>query len=81
MTDLSETPADEQLTALEGAHLTALGGPHDVRALPTGQLAALAQDIRTFLIEKVCASGGHLGSNLGIVELTIALHRKSEDQR
>ncbi|MFJ2645168.1 1-deoxy-D-xylulose-5-phosphate synthase [Streptomyces sp. NPDC087420] len=56
-------------------------GPHDVRALPTGQLAALAQDIRTFLIEKVCATGGHLGPNLGVVELTIALHRVFDSPR
>jgi 1-deoxy-D-xylulose-5-phosphate synthase len=75
MTELSEASADEQPTGLQGTHLTTIGGPHDVRAVPTGQLAALAQDIRTFLIEKVCASGGHLGPNLGVVELTIALHR------
>ncbi|GHG90333.1 1-deoxy-D-xylulose-5-phosphate synthase [Streptomyces lanatus] len=61
--------------------LTTLGGPHDVRALPAGQLAALARDIRTFLIEKVCASGGHLGPNLGMVELTIALHRVFDSPR
>ncbi|MFJ4836241.1 1-deoxy-D-xylulose-5-phosphate synthase [Streptomyces sp. NPDC088747] len=75
MTALPESPATNPATALEGAHLTTLGGPHDVRALPSRQLAALAQDIRTFLIEKVCAAGGHLGPNLGVVELTIALHR------
>lgn len=66
---------------LEGAHLTSLGGPHDVRALPAGQLAALARDIRAFLIEKVCAAGGHLGPNLGVVELTIALHRVFDSPR
>ncbi|MFE8910867.1 1-deoxy-D-xylulose-5-phosphate synthase [Streptomyces globisporus] len=58
-----------------------MGDPHVVRALPTGQLASLARDIRTFLIEKVCASGGHLGPNLGVVELTIALHRAFDSPR
>ncbi|GAB3727788.1 1-deoxy-D-xylulose-5-phosphate synthase N-terminal domain-containing protein [Amycolatopsis oliviviridis] len=40
-----------------------------------GQLDALAREIREVLLETVCATGGHLGSNLGVVELTIALHR------
>ena len=47
----------------------------DVRALPIVQLPELAQEIRAFLVEKVSATGGHLGPNLGVVELTIALHR------
>ncbi|MFC9176797.1 1-deoxy-D-xylulose-5-phosphate synthase [Streptomyces sp. NPDC057107] len=64
-----------------GARLTTIGGPHDLRALSIGQLASLAQDIRAFLIEKVCASGGHLGPNLGVVELTIALHRVFDSPR
>ena len=49
--------------------------PDDLRAMPTGLLPSLAREIRDFLIEKVSARGGHLGSNLGVVELTIALHR------
>ena len=49
--------------------------PRDVRALPAEQLADLASEIRSFLVEKVSATGGHLGPNLGVVELTIALHR------
>ncbi|MFD6925813.1 1-deoxy-D-xylulose-5-phosphate synthase [Streptomyces sp. NPDC059944] len=61
--------------------MSTFGGPHDVRAVPTDQLADLAQDIRTFLIDKVCASGGHLGPNLGVVELTIALHRVFDSPR
>ncbi|MFE6483767.1 1-deoxy-D-xylulose-5-phosphate synthase [Streptomyces sp. NPDC057757] len=80
MTDLSQTTATG-LARLESVHLPVLGGPHPVRALPAGQLAALAQDIRAFLIEKVCASGGHLGPNLGVVELTIALHRVFDSPR
>jgi 1-deoxy-D-xylulose-5-phosphate synthase len=49
--------------------------PHDLRALSPEQLPDLARQVREFLVEKVAASGGHLGPNLGVVELTIALHR------
>ena len=47
----------------------------DLRSLDRTQLAGLAAEIRSFLIHRVSRSGGHLGSNLGVVELTIALHR------
>jgi 1-deoxy-D-xylulose-5-phosphate synthase len=47
----------------------------DLRSLDRTQLAGLAAEIRSFLIDQVGRSGGHLGSNLGVVELTIALHR------
>ncbi|MGW5532532.1 1-deoxy-D-xylulose-5-phosphate synthase N-terminal domain-containing protein, partial [Streptomyces xanthochromogenes] len=46
-----------------------------MQRLPEAVLPALAADIRAFLINKVCAAGGHLGPNLGVVELTLALHR------
>lgn len=49
--------------------------PADLQALAPEQLEDLAAEIRTFLVEKVSATGGHLGPNLGVVELTIALHR------
>lgn len=49
--------------------------PHDLKKLRPEQLPDLAREIREFLIDKVCATGGHLGPNLGVVELTIALHR------
>ena len=52
--------------------------PSDLRALDAAQLAALAQEIRDFLVESVAQNGGHLGSNLGAVELTLALHRAFE---
>ncbi|MFJ4964383.1 1-deoxy-D-xylulose-5-phosphate synthase [Streptomyces sp. NPDC088729] len=52
-----------------------------LRALPAEQLPVLAAEIREFLVEKVCASGGHLGPNLGMVELTLALHRVFESPR
>ncbi|MFI0774380.1 1-deoxy-D-xylulose-5-phosphate synthase [Streptomyces sp. NPDC021212] len=50
-------------------------GPHDLKALTREELAALAQEIREFLITAVARTGGHLGPNLGVVELSIALHR------
>ncbi len=49
--------------------------PTGLRALPADRLPGVAAQIRGFLIEKVTASGGHLGPNLGAVELTMALHR------
>ena len=49
--------------------------PADVRALPESSLDELAAEIRSFLIENVSRTGGHLGPNLGVVELSIALHR------
>nr|WP_208405185.1 1-deoxy-D-xylulose-5-phosphate synthase [Cellulomonas uda] len=55
--------------------LSSIRTPADVRALRPGQLDALAQEIRTFLVDQVARTGGHLGPNLGVVELTIAMHR------
>lgn len=49
--------------------------PNDVKKLDAGNLPLLADEIRRFLIEKISVTGGHLASNLGVVELTIALHR------
>jgi len=49
--------------------------PRDVRAMTPEQLPVLAAEIRAFLVTKVSATGGHLGPNLGVVELSIALHR------
>ncbi len=49
--------------------------PDDLRALPADQLPALVEDIRAELIATVARQGGHLASNLGVVELTVALHR------
>ncbi|MCM2425240.1 1-deoxy-D-xylulose-5-phosphate synthase [Streptomyces sp. RKAG337] len=50
-------------------------GPRDLKALPESRLDELAADIRHFLVQAVARTGGHLGPNLGVVELTIALHR------
>ena len=49
--------------------------PKDLAALSPADLNALAAEIRAFLIDKVTKTGGHLGPNLGVVELTIAIHR------
>ena len=48
--------------------------PNDIKKLNAEQLAALADEIRQFLIEKISRTGGHLASNLGVVELTMSLH-------
>ncbi|MCV7222532.1 1-deoxy-D-xylulose-5-phosphate synthase [Mycolicibacterium elephantis] len=55
--------------------LEQIRGPADLQHLSQSQLSDLAQEIRDFLIHKVAATGGHLGPNLGVVELTLALHR------
>ena len=55
--------------------LRRLRGPADLRRLDPGKLAELATEIRRFLVATVARTGGHLGPNLGVVELTIAVHR------
>jgi len=55
--------------------LTTITGPSFLKKLNRQQLEELAQNIRDFLIEKCSKTGGHIGPNLGVVELTIALHR------
>lgn len=55
--------------------LHSIKGPNDVKRLASGELATLAAEIREFLVAAVAATGGHLGPNLGVVELTIAMHR------
>jgi 1-deoxy-D-xylulose-5-phosphate synthase len=55
--------------------LESISSPQDLKALDPGELPLLAADIRDFLIQAVSRNGGHLGPNLGVVELTIALHR------
>ncbi len=62
-------------------HLRSLRGPEDLRALPPEALPALAAEIRDALVTSVARTGGHLGPNLGCVELTIALHRVFDSPR
>ncbi|WP_322973223.1 1-deoxy-D-xylulose-5-phosphate synthase N-terminal domain-containing protein, partial [Peterkaempfera griseoplana] len=63
------------------ALLTRIRGPRDLDRLTPAQLAELAQEIRDFLVDAVSRTGGHLGPNLGVVELTIALHRVFDSPR
>ena len=65
----SETPTETK-RLLDGIH-----SPDDIKALPEETLPQLAQEVRQELIEVLSKTGGHLGPNLGVVELTIALHR------
>ena len=55
--------------------LESIKSPADIRSLGNAELSALSEEIRQFLITKVSKTGGHLGPNLGVVELTIAIHR------
>lgn len=61
--------------------LDEVDGPADLRGLGPDQLSRLCGEIREFLIRKVSATGGHLGPNLGVVELTVALHRVFDSPR
>jgi len=54
--------------------ITDIKSPRDIKVLNISELEVLAQDIRTFLIDSIAKTGGHLSSNLGIVELTLAMH-------
>ena len=61
--------------------LESIKGPADIKALDRAQLDKLSEEIRQFLIEKVSKTGGHLGPNLGVVELTLAIHRTFDSPR
>ena len=58
--------------------LETIKSPSDLRRLDESALEQLATEIRSFLITHVSATGGHLGPNLGVVELTMAVHRVFE---
>src|SRR6476620_10870352 len=57
------------------AILPSISGPRDLDSLSNDELGQLASEVREFLIENVSRTGGHLGPNLGVVELTLAMHR------
>jgi 1-deoxy-D-xylulose-5-phosphate synthase len=61
--------------------LERINEPADLRQLSPAQLTALAEEIRDFLVQHVAKTGGHLGPNLGVVELTLALHRTFDSPR
>ena len=63
------------------ALLDSVSSPRDLDGMSLETLDELAQEIRDFLINKVSRTGGHLGPNLGVVELTIALHRVFDSPR
>jgi len=68
-------PASPQPRPATPRLLDSIRGPADVKALPADQLPQLAQEIRDEIIAVTSRNGGHVGPNLGVVELTIALHR------
>src|SRR3981081_2725053 len=70
MDQVSETPI-----------LDRIGTPADLRSLSDTELHALAEEIRQFLVRTVSKTGGHLGPNLGVVELTLAVHRVFDSPR
>ncbi len=74
-TSTSLDGTEAQARAYTDLMLEQIRGPADLQHLSQSQLSDLAQEIREFLIHKVAATGGHLGPNLGVVELTLALHR------
>ncbi|NYF57714.1 1-deoxy-D-xylulose-5-phosphate synthase [Micromonospora purpureochromogenes] len=71
----------EEGTANHGRLLGAVRGPQDVKRMTAEQLDILAAEIRDFLIAKVSRTGGHVGPNLGVVELTLAMHRVFDSPR
>ena len=61
--------------------LQSIETPADIKELDQAELRILAEEIRAFIIESVTSTGGHLGSNLGAVELTLAVHRVFDSPR
>ena len=57
-----------------GALLESINSPADLKCLSLAQMSQLAEEIREFLIQTLSKTGGHLGPNLGVVELTLAIH-------
>jgi 1-deoxy-D-xylulose-5-phosphate synthase len=70
---MTDTRAETSVSLLDS-----LSGPQDLRRLGGAELERLCTEIRTTIIETVARTGGHLGSSLGVVELTVALHRLLE---
>src|SRR3954471_13231208 len=61
--------------------LETISSPTDLKRLSMDELTVLAAEIRQFIVDAVSTHGGHLGSNLGVVELTLALHRVFDSPR
>ena len=69
------------MTREPAGRLAGIRCPADLRAVPAAELPALAGEIRGVLLDTVGRTGGHLGPNLGVVELTLALHRVLDSPR
>ena len=67
----AENEANKESSGL----LSDIREPRDLRPLSYEQLRELAEEIRQFIVTNVSATGGHLGPNLGVVELTLGIHR------
>ncbi|MFD0853912.1 1-deoxy-D-xylulose-5-phosphate synthase N-terminal domain-containing protein, partial [Actinomadura adrarensis] len=61
--------------------LESIRSPQDLKRMDASQLPQLADEIREFLVDAVAKTGGHLGPNLGVIELTIAMHRVFDSPR
>ena len=70
-----ETLTEAEALSRARARLRALHAPFDVQALPSEEIDSLCADVRRVLIDRTERNGGHLASNLGVVELTVAVHR------
>src|SRR5215210_2470994 len=79
--DHSPNTSSESIAPVTQPILPTLQGPADLRALTEAELTVLAHEVRETIIATVSTTGGHLGSSLGVVELTIALHRLLESPR
>jgi 1-deoxy-D-xylulose-5-phosphate synthase len=75
MSILEDFPATVRVVPPRASLLDGIRRPADLRRLGPADVAELAAEIREFLVSSVCAAGGHLGPNLGMVEITLALHR------
>ncbi len=70
-----QMPENAQKEAPQYPLLSSIESPDDLKALSADQIPALTEEIRSFLIHRINENGGHLASNLGVVELTLAVHR------
>ena len=70
MTETAQYPTLDQIKS-----------PEDLKALPAGDLEMVCEEMRGFLLNSVQETGGHLGSNIGVVELATALHRVFDFRR
>src|SRR4029077_4165657 len=77
----SENSQTSETTAASNRLLDGIRSPADIKALREQDLPQLAQEVRDELIKVLSQTGGHLGPNLGVVELTIALHRVFDTPR